>query len=824
MRVVMRAPRLRVRLAVATAAVSAVLVTDSSHALSGQASVVLDDAAQLVGGVLAAVSCGWTACRRTGVERAWRRYLAVGMGGWSIGQLIWSWYQIFARTPLPSPSWADVGYLTLPVFGVLALLTIAAEGITGYRRRMAGPGHGHGAADGSALRSAIVLVFDGLVVVGSLLLLTWVTALGTVVRAGAPTAAAFAVAIAYPVTDLILVVMVTLLLATRPRASRLRPQLMLLGLGLVGLSVSDSIFAYLVASGADNMPPITNAGFIAGPVLIMLAALAEPGAEPRAGREPAGGGAAADPPALPAADPRALPAADGRGRLLLPYLPLTAGGVLIAGQEATGRHVGPFEVYLGMAVVALVVVRQMITLVDNRVLLERVWEAQRRLQHQADHDPLSGLPNRALFGERLAAALDRHRRDGRPIALFFIDLDNFKFINDSLGHGTGDLVLRAVGQRLRGCVRDRDTVARLGGDEFGVLVEGEFGEPAEVGEPILAALRRPLDVGGRPFTVAASVGAAVAEAGEPGLTPDALLRRADAAMYAGKRRGKGLLVTYGRDTADGYDDEILPTLLAEALSAEASPAGLDVLYQPVVRMADGALVAVEALARWTHPRSGPLPPTVFVALAERTGLIGRLDDYVLDRACRDLAACAGPGADDLVVHVNVSASRLGEPEVEAAVYDCLSRHRLPGHRLVLEVTESSPIPDLAAAVRSARRLREAGVRLALDDFGTGYSSLALLHELPLDIVKLDRSLVDTPVAGGSPPGALCRAVLAVAKELDIMVVAEGVETAEQAAALRRAGCRYAQGHWYGRPGPLADALAAPPDHELTVPIGQTEGR
>jgi len=729
--------------------------------------------------------------------------MAIGMGGWSIGQLIWSWYQLFAKPPLPCPSWADVGYLTLPVFGVLALSAIAVDSFVGYRRE-AGRRHRDDLAGRSALRAGVVPVLDGLVVVGSLLMLTWVTTLGAVVRAGAPTTIEFAVAIAYPITDLILVVMVTMLLAARQLPGRLRPQLVLLGLGLVGLAVSDSYVAYLVAGGGQNMPHTANAGFIAGPVLIALAALAAAGPDRRPGPVPATSGAR-----------WRMLCAGGDGPLLLPYLPLTVAGVVIVVQEATGGHVDRLEVYLGLVVVALVVVRQMITLLDNRALLGRVWEAQQRLQHQAHHDPLSGLPNRSLFGDRLYAAIELNRRYGRPVVLFYIDLDDFKMINDSLGHGTGDLVLRAVGERLCSCVREHDVVARLGGDEFGVLLDGDLDEPTEVGERILAALRQPFEVGGRPFTVAASVGAAVAESREPGLTPDALLRRADAAMYAGKRRGKGLMVTYGSDVFEGYDDATLPALLAEALDGDAAAAGLDVHYQPVVRIDDGAVIAVEALARWTHPTNGPLPAAVFIAVAERTGLIGRLDDFVLDRACRDLAGYRG--SDGIALHVNVSASRLGEPEVEAAVHDCLTRYHLDAGRLVLEVTESSPISDPAAAVRSARRLRERGVRLALDDFGTGYSTLALLHELPLDIIKLDRSLTDTATAyaNGSPSsgrdhgrddGALCRAVLAIAKELNIMVVAEGVETAEQAAALDRAGCRYAQGHRYGRPGALAEAL------------------
>jgi diguanylate cyclase (GGDEF)-like protein len=456
-----------------------------------------------------------------------------------------------------------------------------------------------------------------------------------------------------------------------------------------------------------------------------------------------------------------------------------------------------------VAVVVLVVLRQMITLLDNRVLLEQFSEARRRLHHQAHHDALSGLPNRALFRERLAQACGSRRPGGPPIVLLFVDLDDFKLVNDSLGHDVGDAVLRAVAQRLRSCVDDRDLVARLGGDEFGVLIEHGSARPGPAGERVLAALREPFEVAGRPFTVGASVGAAVADGSEPDLSADALLRRADAAMYSGKRRGKGLFVTYGQDSVDASHDPALPALLAEALSVGAA-AGLDLYYQPIVRIADGQRLAVEALARWTHPVIGPVPAPVFVAIAERTGLIGRLDDFVLDRACRDLARYLAEYGGDITVHVNISASRLGEPDVELAADDCLSRHELAPHHLVLEVTESSRIPDPAAAIRSARRLRGKGIRLALDDFGTGYSTLALLRQLPLDIIKLDRSLtcLTDGAATGLPPEALCRAVVSIADEVGVMVVAEGVETGEQAAALSRMGCRYAQGHRYGRPEPF----------------------
>ena len=773
----MTAPRLRTQLAVAGVAVTAVLVGDSSGLLDERAAIVLDNAAQLAGGIFATICCGLAARRTTGVRRNWRRLMAIGMLGWSAGQVVWSYGQIFARTPLPSPSWADVGYLTLPVFALAALLTVAAHGITVQRRQLP--------AAGTGVRARVVLVIDGLVIVGALLIFTWATALGTVFHAGAPTELAFAVAIAYPITDLILVVIVSLLLATRPVQPAMRTELVLLGLGLVGLSFSDSIFAYLIASGAEKMVPITNVGFIAGPILVGLAALHAgcPAAGTVAGRR----GRVAE-----------------RFHLVMPYLCVMVTGLLLLAQRLTGRHLDAFEAYLGGVVVALVVTRQLITLVDNAALLARVSDAQDRLAYQAFHDPLTGLANRALFRSRLAAAVDLNRRENRPVALLFVDLDDFKLVNDSLGHGAGDRVLQAVGERLRSCVRSHDTVARLGGDEFGVLLEGEVDHPDRVGQRILAAMRQPFDVDGRAVSIGASLGAAVPDGTEPALTADALLRRADAAMYAGKRRGKGLLVLYGPESVDGYDNPDLPTLLAGALAGAPHWTGLDVHYQPIVRMADGGLVAVEALARWTHPQVGRVPPTVFVAVAERAGLVAALDDFVLDRACRELATRLGRPGGPATVHVNISASRLGNPDLELVVRDILDKYGLAARHLVLEVTESSRIPDPTAAAASARRLRAMGVRLALDDFGTGYNTLAQVHLLPVDILKLDRTLT-TIDHDPARVAALCGSVVRIAADLGITVVAEGVETAEQAHALARAGCGFGQGHLYGRPAPLADA-------------------
>jgi diguanylate cyclase (GGDEF)-like protein len=517
----MAAPQTYSRLALIGGAVVVVLVADSSGLFPPRAALIIDDSAQLAAGVFASVCCAVGSSWVRGAERTWRRLMAIAMAGWSVGQLLWSWYQIVDHQPLPSPSAADVGYLCLPVFAVPALLVIAADS----RRRR--PGR----RPASVVPSWLVLVLDGLIVVGSMLILTWVSTLGAVVHAGGPSTMAFAVAVTYPLTDLLLVVMVILLLSTQPAPLRLRPQLVLLGLGLAGLAVSDSIFAYLVAGGAQEMPPISNAGFVAGPLLIGLAGLTvgrpAPGHPPK--RE------------LPS---RATNERLAWANLLLPYLPLLLTGAVIVHQEVTGREQQPVEVYVGIPVVALVVIRQMLALIDNNILLRRVSTIQRRLRHQAYHDSLTGLANRNLFYAHVAQAIKTPAGRTRHFALYFLDLDNFKNINDEYGHAVGDRVLRVVAERLRASVRDIDVVARLGGDEFGVLVENEIGDPTSVGHRVLEAVRQPIAADSREVTVSVSVGAVLVSTAEPGLTADVILKHADDAMYAGKQRGKGVFVLH----------------------------------------------------------------------------------------------------------------------------------------------------------------------------------------------------------------------------------------------------------------------------------------
>jgi diguanylate cyclase (GGDEF)-like protein len=714
------------------------------------------DAVQLAAGTSAGLICLATARTRSGTPRRWRLFLGIGLIGWALVRLWW----LIGEAPA-----TDVGSLVLPACVLAALLS----GATALPRPI----------PVVSRRDRSVLLIDSVLISGSLLALLWAVLPSRVFREFEANPVPVGVAVAYPVAYLVLLTMVLLLLATRPSAPTARIPLRLIGFALAAFGISD-VFRLVQVTGGE-LGPAQSAGYLLGPALIALAAL-NPSAGP-------------DEPVVARADADWL-------HLLLPYVPVVATGLVIAIRTSAGGRLTPFEAYLGWLGLGLVVARQMFTIVDNAVLLARVSEGRQRLHHQAFHDPLTGLANRALFRDRLVPALEAHRA-GRPLALLFADLDDFKLINDSFGHAMGDRVLRAVGERLLNCVPREDLVCRLGGDEFAVLLEHRAAEAEEIAERMLAVMREPFQIDGHSIGVGASIGLVVPEAGDPALgadiaaAADTLLRRADAAMYAGKRRGKG---TIGRHTGGGSEAD-LPYLLARALTAGPAGAGFEVYYQPVVRLADGATVAVEALARWTDPVAGPVDPDVFVSVAERTGLVTAIDDFVLDRACADATALAQEYGGPIDVHVNVSAARLGQRGFTEGIMRALDRHAVRPSRLVVEITETRRIPDLARAAAAVDRLRGHGIRVALDDFGSGFNALAQLHSLPVDIVKLDATLTDVDVAP-ERAGALCRSVLSICAEMNVVVIAEGIETPARAQAMAGLGCRLGQGYLFGAPMPL----------------------
>ncbi|HXF99048.1 MAG TPA: EAL domain-containing protein [Gaiellaceae bacterium] len=430
-------------------------------------------------------------------------------------------------------------------------------------------------------------------------------------------------------------------------------------------------------------------------------------------------------------------------------------------------------------------------------------EAEEQLRHQALHDPLTGLANRALFVDRLEHALVVGRAHGREAGVLFVDLDDFKRVNDTVGHHVGDAVLCAVGARLVESLPASSTVARVGGDEFAVLVEDDDAPAAAVdaAERVVEALKAPVQVEGREVFVTASVGIAA------GAEVDELLRSADVAMYRAKSGGKAQYIVYG----EAMDEELADRFqLVSDLRRARFDRELAVLYQPIVDLGKGTFVGAEALVRWRHPTRGLLSPAEFIALAEETGAIVEIGRRVLEDACRQVAAWrrAAPGERPFV-SVNVSVRQLWGGGFEAAVAEALERYALEPEALMLEVTESvlarrrEEVADTLAAL--ARR----GVRIALDDFGTGYSSLSQLQDLPVDVVKIDRSFIRA-LAREPSRIAFVRAIVDLAAALDLALVAEGIEGLAEASLLRGLGCALGQGFYFSEPipGPRLLELAA----------------
>jgi diguanylate cyclase (GGDEF)-like protein/PAS domain S-box-containing protein len=423
---------------------------------------------------------------------------------------------------------------------------------------------------------------------------------------------------------------------------------------------------------------------------------------------------------------------------------------------------------------------------------------ERRLEHQAFHDALTGLPNRTLFQDRVEQALARTRRNGTRIAVVFLDLDDFKAVNDSLGHAVGDAVLQAVASRLQECVREADSAARLGGDEFALLLDDVAGELEAIGvaERVLARLTRPVVLDGREFLTTPSVGIAFDCDGVQ--TADELLRNADLAMYLAKDGGKGRYAVFEPTMHLAAVDRLeLKADLNRAIQQDE----LSLAYQPIVDLEHGAIVAVEALARWVHDERGPVPPAEFIPLAERTGLIVPLGRMLLMEACREAARLQAtcPRQPALAMCVNLSARQLQSPQIVDDVRTALEESKIPPSSLVLELTESAMMEDVELAIRRLHELRELGISLAIDDFGTGHSSLNSIRRFPIDILKIDRSFIQDVAHGPVETQALTAAIIDLAHTLGLTPVAEGIEDAAQLARLRELACTLGQGFHLDRP-------------------------
>ena len=482
--------------------------------------------------------------------------------------------------------------------------------------------------------------------------------------------------------------------------------------------------------------------------------------------------------------------------------------VIGSGREVCGRRRDGSVFPAELAVSEVGAGRSLFTGVVRDITERKQLEA--RLTHQALHDPLTGLANRALLVERLDVALARRSEDGRLLALLFLDLDRFKLVNDTLGHEAGDELLRQTAARLQATVRPQDVVARLGGDEFVVLCEDveDTADARSVADRVVHALSRPLTLRDREIHVSASVGV-VTDAGER--SSRELLRDADAAMYRAKEEGRGRVSAPDGGSHASTEDRLQ---LSSDLHRARGSGELRAHYQPLVDLTTGEISGAEALLRWQHPDRGLLMPGAFLPLAEDVGLMTSLDTWMLTAACTDAVTWRAALERSVGVSVNLSGRSLADRGLRDTVVAALEASGLDAELLTLEMAEGALMQNAAATVRTLSALRDLGVRLAVDDFGTGYSSLAYLQRFPVHAMKVDRSFV-APLGGEGPETeastAIVRAIVHLAQGLGLQTVAEGIETPEQLAAVTALGCDVGQGFFLGRPTTPDNIRLAAPD-------------
>lgn len=837
-----------------------------------------DDIGEFVIAFIAAGGCGIAALRHRGRSRIAWALIGASAFSWGAGEVAWSYYEVAMGHMVPFPSYADLGYLSAVPFAVAGVLFFPA-------------------APARAL-SLIRTVLDGLLIAGSLLILSWATVLGTVYRAGTGTVLSQLIGLAYPISDVVIGTMILILASRAPRAARL-PLLLLAG-GLLANLLADSGFAYLTTTNAYGPGNPVDVGWAAGYLLIAIAAL-------RAASLPAVAAVPEGP--------------TGRVWLVLPYVPVGAAAVTVAIEEAFPQKLDPVIFWSLLAVIALVVIRQFLMLNENLALnrqlgaqaaalakgqehfralvqnssdvisllardgairyqsasgerilgysetqlvgkffgdlvhpedrmhvLEKINEAinvsgppiaiecrlqradgsycpaevtitnllelpsvaglvlntrdigerkalEDKLIHQAFHDSLTDLPNRAAFRTNLDHAL---QSDTAPhIAVLFLDLDDFKSVNDTLGHTVGDQLLTAVAARIMSTVRPGDTVARLGGDEFAVLLKHVEDEQtaARVAERITRQLTSPFSIGGTEVMARASIGIAGVVTGQE--EADELLRNADVAMYIAKARGKARFVEYDASQASSALQRME---LENELHRGIRENEFVLHYQPVVMLETGAIHSIEALVRWNNPRRGLLYPADFISIAEQSGMIVELGKWVLKQAARDgrRLQVRYPSTPEMLVSVNLSGRQLRHAELMSEVIEAVDTAGLDPQSLILELTETVLMEDPVQSARILKELRERGIRLALDDFGVGHSSLGHLQDFPVDFLKMDRTFI-AGIGSGVAEGAVLRAIIGLGNSLSLLTIGEGIERPEQLAALNAMGCHAGQGFHLSKP-------------------------
>jgi diguanylate cyclase len=751
------------RLVVATAVLIACFAAILLLGLpSERGAVIVSNVGQSLAPALAAMACLFAAGR--GITRRHKlgwRLLGGSALSWSLGQVVWTYYEI-SGAAAPFPSAADVGFLAAVPLALAAVWMLT---------------------DRTTTSSWLVAVLDGLIIAGGLLAISWPLVIGPSWEAGADSPFLLALTLAYPVGDLVIASAVLLAIMRTDRDRESVP-LVTIAIGLVILLLADSTFVWTTLQGTEQAVSLADVGWVAGYLVLFLSAVRYP---------------------LPVASGRSeLRTAPSLRRALVPLTVVIFAWILRMAQLALGEPQDPALTVITVITVALVLVRFLMTMSENqeltRSLEEKIGELQSReqqLSHQALHDPLTGLANRRLFSDRVEHALNRSRRTGDLSAVLFIDLDDFKTVNDSLGHAAGDRLLASVAARMSGCVRPGDTVARLGGDEFGILLEEMEGHEhaSNVARRILESLDVAFPLDGRQVFTRASVGVAVADSTSGYVGAD-LLSDADVALYAAKGSGKSTFREFERTMRVTAIERLE---LGQDLRRALHQNQFFCHYQPIVDLVNGRVVALEALLRWDHPTRGLVGPNSFIELAEESGMISEIGMSVLQMAAWQAANWRAEGKvpAHLELHVNLSGRQLEDPYLVEKIKRVLGSTGFPASLLVLEITESVAVETGAAHIDLLEQMRALGIRFAIDDFGTGYSSLNYLRALPVDVLKIDRAFAQT--LDGETDTVLLEAIVRLGHSLDIDMIAEGIEHAEQAITLRRLGCRRAQGFLFHRP-------------------------
>ena len=753
----------------------------------------------------------WTARRATGRGRRVWTMTAIGLACWAYAEVSVGVPAVLTGTAPDRSTLANVLNLGALVFAVAAMLTIPGAPRDRFAR--------------------LKMLLDGLVAASALAGVVWMLVLQPLIRIKGSSPALFD--IAYPVTATGVLAVGVVLLAGQP--VRQRSAMTRVTAGVVVLTVGLLVEIIGMITEEAWIRPWALDGYLVAATLMVFSARAPLPDEQERVWQPAGGG-------------------------LLPYVPVGGLYLCMALYMLGGRTLEAPVLWSAMIMNAGVLVRQFLALRANARLTEDLAAQRAQLVFEATHDALTALPNRsrlqtaladlarddgAAAGPRQATAAERVAAEGvtaeavaagglpaeglateSPPTLLMIDLDGFKNVNDTLGHAAGDQLLVVIADRIRRAVKPHGSDAlpvRLGGDEFAVLLRcGGAPVAVELAQDLVLSIGNPMSLDGHPATVGASIGIAAHGRAER------MLHDADVALYEAKARGKGHYRLF---------DERLSAAVASRQNLEADLGGalggdqLTLEYQPMVDLMTDETPRCEALLRWNHPTRGRLTPDEFLTAAQHVGLLPALDRWVLRTAAAQVAAWrrSGPDFADYAVSVNASAAYLASGTLPRDVRQAMDTHGLPGSALIVEVTEGSLIVNLEGVAGLLSELRELGVRIALDDFGVGYSSLTYLRQLPVDVVKLDRSF--TRELGSAPEAVvLVDGVLDLAYRLGLETVGEGVETEEQATQLRALGCRYGQGFWFGAPRPPNDArppqagdgVIAPPAASAVRPVSPAE--